>query len=95
MNAPLPTTNKLYIPLLHPTLIPRPPLPRYLERRCLTLSGAAALEAHTQDWLAGLQLASPQGYDDENITQLVVSLAGRHRFTLDYSISSNSNQNET
>lgn len=50
----------------------------------LTTENIAALEARTEGWIAGLQLAaiSMQGRDD--ITGFIQAFTGSHRFVLDY-----------
>jgi LuxR family maltose regulon positive regulatory protein len=52
----------------------------------LSAQDAAALEARTEGWIVGLQLAalSMRGRDD--VHQLVQSFAGSHRYILDYLI---------
>ncbi|MCB0192060.1 MAG: tetratricopeptide repeat protein [Anaerolineae bacterium] len=50
----------------------------------LSPDDVAALEARTEGWVAGLQLAalSMQGYDD--VQRFVQSFTGSHRFVIDY-----------
>ncbi|BCX04342.1 MAG: helix-turn-helix transcriptional regulator [Candidatus Roseilinea sp.] len=52
----------------------------------LSAEDIATLEARTEGWIAGLQLAalSMQGVVDADITQFIQTFAGSHRFILDY-----------
>jgi LuxR family maltose regulon positive regulatory protein len=61
----------------------------YLNTRAgpnLSPDNAAALEAHTEGWIAGLQLAalSLQGRDAERAASFVEAFTGSHRYILDY-----------
>jgi LuxR family maltose regulon positive regulatory protein len=52
----------------------------------LTVENIAALEARTEGWIAGLQLAalSMQGHASRDIANFIQSFTGAHHFVLDY-----------
>ena len=52
----------------------------------LSTQDVAALEARTEGWIAGLQLAalSMQGHASRDITNFIQSFTGAHHFVLDY-----------
>jgi LuxR family maltose regulon positive regulatory protein len=50
----------------------------------LSAEDVAALEARTEGWIAGLQLAAVSMQGRKDITILVESFTGSHRFVLDY-----------
>jgi LuxR family maltose regulon positive regulatory protein len=52
----------------------------------LSAANIASLEAHTEGWIAGLQLAalSIQGQDRKRVNSFISSLTGSHRYILDY-----------
>jgi LuxR family maltose regulon positive regulatory protein len=52
----------------------------------LTVENIAALEARTEGWIAGLQLAalSMQGHASRDVTSFIQSFTGAHHFVLDY-----------
>jgi LuxR family maltose regulon positive regulatory protein len=50
----------------------------------LSIDQIAALEARTEGWIAGLQLAAISLQNRENPTEFIESFTGSHRFILDY-----------
>ena len=52
----------------------------------LSAENIAMLEARTEGWIAGLQLAalSMQGHASQDITEFIRSFSGAHQFVLDY-----------
>jgi LuxR family maltose regulon positive regulatory protein len=52
----------------------------------LSADDIAALEARTEGWIVGLQMAalSMRGRDDEHVADFVTSFTGSHRYVLDY-----------
>ncbi|MBN1978693.1 MAG: AAA family ATPase [Anaerolineae bacterium] len=61
----------------------------FLERSMglhISPSGGAALEEHTEGWIAGLQMAalSMQNRDEEGAARFIDGFSGRHHFILDY-----------
>ncbi|MBK7451305.1 MAG: tetratricopeptide repeat protein [Anaerolineales bacterium] len=52
----------------------------------LTVENIAALEARTEGWIAGLQLAalSMQGHASRDVANFIQSFTGAHHFVLDY-----------
>ncbi|MEJ2209121.1 MAG: LuxR C-terminal-related transcriptional regulator, partial [Anaerolineae bacterium] len=50
----------------------------------LSAQDVAALERRTEGWIAGLQLAAVSMQGREDVTALVQSFAGSHRYVLDY-----------
>jgi LuxR family maltose regulon positive regulatory protein len=61
----------------------------FLERSMglhISPSGVAALEEHTEGWIAGLQMAalSMQNRDEEGAARFIDGFSGRHHFILDY-----------
>ena len=52
----------------------------------LSIEDIAALERRTEGWIAGLQLAAISLQGKEDVTGLIKSFSGSHRFVLDYLI---------
>jgi LuxR family transcriptional regulator, maltose regulon positive regulatory protein len=50
----------------------------------LTAEEVAALEARTEGWIAGLQLAAISLHGQDDVTGFINSFTGSHRFVLDY-----------
>jgi LuxR family maltose regulon positive regulatory protein len=50
----------------------------------LSVADVAALEARTEGWIAGLQLAALAMQGEKDATRLIQSFTGSHRFVLDY-----------
>ncbi len=50
----------------------------------LSLENIAALEARTEGWIAGLQLAALSIQGREDIASFIQAFTGSHRFVLDY-----------
>jgi LuxR family transcriptional regulator, maltose regulon positive regulatory protein len=50
----------------------------------LSAENIAALEARTEGWIAGLQLAAISMQGDQDATNFIKSFTGTHRFVLDY-----------
>lgn len=58
----------------------------------LTADDIVALEARTEGWIAGLQLAAISLQGRSNVTQLIKTFSGSHRLVLDYLIEEALNQ---
>jgi len=52
----------------------------------LTTDNIAALEARTEGWITGLQLAALSLHGHDDVSRRITSFSGSHRFVLDYLI---------